>query len=116
VAGLVKAGTSTLEASLLGLPFTTYYRTSPVSYLLSKRLIKVNSVTMMNLLLERNVVHELLQRDATPEAMSNEVIRLVYDETRREALLAASHEVRALLGGPGASARTADHVVGMLGQ
>lgn len=113
-AGLIKAGTSTLEAALLGLPFATFYRTSPLSYMLSKRLINVSSVTMMNLLLERNVVHELLQHDATPQRLADEAVRLLDDEQRRDVLLGAAREVRALLGGPGAAARTADHIAEML--
>lgn len=113
-AGLVKAGTSTLEAALLGLPFATFYRTSPISYMLSKRLINVSSVTMMNLLLHRNVVHELLQHDATPQRLADEAVRLLDDAPRRDELLAAAREVRAMLGGPGAAARTADHIAEML--
>ena len=115
-AGLVKAGTSTLEATLLGLPFTTFYKTSPISYMLSKRLIKVDSVTLANLLLHRNVVHELLQAQATPQALAGEALRLLDDEERRDELLDAARQVRAMLGGPGASARTAEHIARMLDQ
>jgi lipid-A-disaccharide synthase len=113
-AGLVKAGTSTLEATLLGLPFGTFYKTSALSYLLSKRLVTVSSVTLANLLLQRPVVHELLQRDATPQAMANELMQLVEDKERRATLQAAASEVRELLGGPGATERAADHIAAMV--
>lgn len=113
-AGLIKAGTSTLEAALLGLPFATFYRTSPASYLLAKRMVSVGSVTMMNLLLHRNVVHEYLQRDATPARLLGEVHELMSNHARRAELTAASQEVRELLGGPGATDRAADVITSML--
>jgi lipid-A-disaccharide synthase len=109
-AGLVKAGTSTLEAALRGLPFATFYRTSALSYQVSKRLVNVSSITMMNLLLRRNVVHEYIQSGATPENLAAEVRALLTDDARRAELAAATDEVRTLLAGEGASARAAEIV------
>lgn len=109
-AGLVKAGTSTLEATLLGMPYATLYRTSWVSYQLSAYLVDVTSVTMANLLLERPVVHEYLQRAATPTALASEIEDLLSNDVRRKQLADASAEVHALLGGPGAGERAADYV------
>jgi lipid-A-disaccharide synthase len=110
-AGLIKAGTSTLEAALSALPFSTFYRTSTISYHLGRTLVNIDSITLMNLLLKRNVVHEYIQRTATPAALAAEVATLLHDEARRAELITASHEVRTLLGGPGAAARAADVVV-----
>lgn len=113
-AGLVKAGTSTLEAALSGLPFATFYRTSPLSYHLTKRLITVSSVTMINLLLDRPVVHEYLQAAATAPSLVREVRSLLDDAERRAALRAAGHDVRTMLGGPGAAERAADVLAEMV--
>jgi len=113
-AGMIKAGTSTLEAALLGLPFATFYKTSMPSYLLAKKLVNVSSVTMMNLLLDRNVVHEYIQHDATPARLLGEVHELLANTERRTELFTASQEVRSLLGGPGATNRAADVVASML--
>ena len=113
-AGMIKAGTSTLEAALFGLPFATFYQTSWPSYVLSKALVSVGSVTMMNLLLNRRVVHEYLQHNATPSRMLGEVHELMTSGDRRAELFAASQDVRALLGGPGATARAADVIMFML--
>ncbi len=109
-AGLVKAGTSTLEAALRGLPFATFYRTSAISYAVSKRLVNVSSVTMLNLLLQRNVVHEYLQTGATAANLADEIRDLRTNAERRAELAAATDEVRSLLAGEGAAARAA-HVV-----
>lgn len=107
-AGMVKAGTSTLEATLRGLPYATFYRTSTVSYHLSKHLIDVPTITLMNLLLGRNVVHEYIQSEATPAALAAEIVDLAANEQRREHLITAMHEVRAMLSSTGASARAAE--------
>lgn len=106
-AGLLKAGTSTLEATLLGLPFATFYRTSAVSYALSRRMATVSSVTMANILLARNVVPEFLQSAATPQALAAAAHTLFTDKGQRDTLRAVSEEVRTLLGGPGAARRAA---------
>lgn len=113
-AGLIKAGTSTLEAAVMGLPFTTFYKTSAISYYMAKRVVKIDSVTMMNLLLKRNVVHELLQHDATPEALAKDVDEMLTNAARRHELEQASIDVRNVLGGPGASERAADVIAEML--
>ena len=110
-AGIIKAGTSTLEAAFRGLPFATFYKTSPISFAISKRLVKVSSVTMMNLLLQRNVVYEYIQRDATPEMIAREIEDLLDNEERRRELADAMQEVRDMLSGEGASKRTASLIV-----
>lgn len=96
--GLVKAGTSTLEAALLDLPFATYYKTSWLSYMISKRLVSVDTVTMMNLLLQQNVAREFIQQRATPKEMTREIASLITNTHRREEFLHACAEVRLLLG------------------
>ena len=110
-AGLVKAGTSTLEAAVLGLPFSTYYKTSWLTYTLGRRLINVNSITMANLLLGRPVYKEFIQADAVPNKMADDMVDLITNESRRGSLQEASHEVRKILGGPGTAERAADVLV-----
>ena len=97
-AGLIKAGTSTLEAAMLDLPFATYYKTSWLSYTISKRLVNVDTVTMMNLLLHRNVASEFIQQKATPKELTNEISSLLTNTQRRADFLGACAEVRQLLG------------------
>lgn len=113
-AGLVKAGTSTLEAALIGMPFGSYYKTSWLSYTMAKRLVKVNSVTMMNLLLNRTVVHEYIQHDATAGNLVKELEELIANDIRRQELTEAMAQVRDMLGGQGASKRAAEAILGMM--
>lgn len=115
-AGLIKAGTSTLEATLSGLPFSTFYRTSFLSYHISKRLATISSVTLANLLLKRNVVKEFIQDDARPEVLAKDVVDLVENHQRREAQILAMQEVQTMLAGTGASIAAATIVTSMLGK
>ncbi|MBM4178927.1 MAG: lipid-A-disaccharide synthase [Ignavibacteria bacterium] len=115
-AGLIKAGTSTLEATLSGLPFSTFYRTSFLSYHISKRLANISSVTLANLLLQRHVVKEFIQNDARAELLAHDVIDLLENHNRREAQIQAMQEVQDLLAGKGVSSAAANIVVSMLGR
>ncbi|MBU3699116.1 MAG: lipid-A-disaccharide synthase [Candidatus Kapabacteria bacterium] len=113
-AGMIKAGTSTLEATLRGLPYGSFYRTSFLSYHLSKALIDVPSITLMNLLLQRNVVHEYIQSDATPEAIAREIADLSTNLDRRQELTDAMLEIRHMLSSHGASQRAAEIIRDMV--
>lgn len=113
-AGLIKAGTSTLEATLAGLPFSTFYRTSMLSFYISKHLANISSVTLANLLLQRNVVREFIQSDAKPELLARDIIDLLENGPRRLELHAAMQEVQHMLAGAGASVTAATIVTSML--
>lgn len=112
-AGMIKAGTSTLEATLRGLPYASFYRTSLISYHMSKALIDVPSITLMNLLLQRNVVHEYIQSEATSAALARELVDLCDNAARRRELTEAMLEVRSLLSTGGASRRAAEIISDM---
>jgi lipid-A-disaccharide synthase len=113
-AGLIKAGTSTLEATLSGLPFSTFYRTSFLSYHISKHLANISSVTLANLLLKRSVVQEFIQSEARPEALASDILDLLENKPRRLELQQAMHEIQTMLAGKGASTTAAHIVTSML--
>jgi lipid-A-disaccharide synthase len=105
---LVKSGTSTLEALLARRPMVVAYRVSWVSWLVGKLMVRVPHVALPNLLAGKRLVPELLQGEATPEAMA----RALHDvQDRRDELLLGYEVVRQSLGGPGASARVAEHLL-----
>lgn len=109
-AALVTSGTATLETALIGTPEAVCYSGGAVNVWLAKRLIKVPFISLVNLIMGREVVRELIQRDTRPEVMRAELDRLLNDQAYRDKMLADLHELREKLGGPGASANVADRV------
>lgn len=106
-AAVVKSGTATLEASLMLCPAVIVYRTSHLSYLMFKRLIKgVRHIGLVNIVAGREVCRELLQGELTPEALAAELFRLLQPDVRR-AVRDEMQKVNAALGEAGAAARAA---------
>ncbi len=103
---LVTSGTATLEAGLMRRPLVCVYRTSALNYALGRALVRVPFFCLVNLLAQKRVVPELLQSDATVDAMVHELDAL-WSGPARELCLTGLDEVRAKLGPPGAATRVA---------
>ena len=80
---LAASGTVTVEAALLGTPMVTFYKVSPVSWFLGRRLVKVPFLSMVNLIAERKIVPELMQHEFTGTRLAEEALRLLSDEPAR---------------------------------
>ena len=85
-AALVTSGTATLETALFGIPEVVCYRGNPVSYAIAKRLIKVKYISLVNLILDKEVVKELIQDKLTPENLRDQLNMLLYDPEKRKQL------------------------------
>jgi lipid-A-disaccharide synthase len=118
-AAAVASGTSTLEAALIGTPFTMVYQVAPLTWSLGRRLVKVDRFAMVNLIAERDVVPELVQSEFTPQRVCAELQRLIPDGEARESMIAAFGEVRRRLRpsdvGGTASERAAKAVLAVVG-
>lgn len=112
---LLASGTATLEAMLLKKPMVVGYRLSNVSYALLSRLVKVPHVALPNLLAKDALVPELLQDDATPEALGEAVLERMENEDERERLRQAFTELHASLK-QNADERAAEAISGLLGR
>lgn len=95
---LVKSGTSTVEAALCGTPFVVMYKTSPLSYLIAKHLVKVPHLAMANLLAEKRVVPEFIQNDAQPQKIASEMFSLLENQKRYQAIKTELSQIRKKLG------------------
>jgi len=82
-AALAASGTVTLELALAGIPTVAAYRVSPVEAWVARRLIRVPSVILANLVLGRNVVPELLQDQCMPDALASELLAVIRDGQAR---------------------------------
>jgi len=111
IAGMVCSGTATLEAAFFGLPLCVVYKVAWLTWFVGKRVVRVPFIGMPNVLAGREIARELLQSDATAEAVANETLRLVTNAEHREALQADLAKVIASLGERGAAARAADAIL-----
>jgi lipid-A-disaccharide synthase len=113
-AGIVASGTATVEAALLDLPMVVVYRLAPLTYALGRPLVRLDRFAMVNLIAGRDVVPELIQGAFTPERVVREALLLLDDPACLAAMRRDLGEVRARLGGPGASQRAAEAVAAFL--
>lgn len=113
-AAIVSSGTATIEAALLDVPMVVVYRVTPLTALLAKPLVRTKHFSMVNLIAERRVVPELIQKDFTPDRVAREVLNLLCDPQAGEELRHGLAEVRKRLGPPGAVERAAEAIAGLL--
>ena len=104
---LVTSGTATLETALFGVPDVVCYSGSAINVWLARRLVKVKFISLVNLIMDRAVVPELIQHDMNAERIRAELQRLLHDTAHRARMVADLQDLRVRLGGPGASARAA---------
>lgn len=105
-AALVASGTATLETALMGIPQVVCYRGGKINYFLAKRLIKVKYISLVNLILDRPLVKELIQEDLEVNALVQSLAFVLSDEGSQH-LIAGYKELQQRLGDRGASQRAA---------
>ena len=105
-AALVTSGTATLETALMGIPQVVCYKGSQLSYMLARQIVRVSYISLVNLIMDREVIKELIQEKLTPENLETELKKILSGLQRQEILEAYAH-LRERLGGRGASAKAA---------
>jgi lipid-A-disaccharide synthase len=108
---LTASGTATVQTALHGKPMVIVYRLSPMTYRLGRRLVSVDAIGMVNLIAGARIVPELVQDLFTPDAVAREAISMLTDRDRAARIRERLAEVRARLGGPGASRRAAQAII-----
>ena len=103
---VVTSGTATLETALIGTPQVVVYKTSPVSYAIGKRIVTLKYISLVNLILDRMAVKELIQNECSPEKIKAAIDELL-DGTVRDRMTQDYLELVKALGDSGASERTA---------
>ena len=105
-AALVTSGTATLETALLGVPEVVCYKGGRISYLIARSLVKVEYISLVNLIMEKEVVKELIQDELNTKNLSDELRKLLDPENRKK-LLRDFDFLKEKLGGQGASKKAA---------
>jgi lipid-A-disaccharide synthase len=114
-AALVGSGTATLETGLLKVPQVVCYKANGLSVRIARKLIKVPYISLVNLILDRPAVKELIQRELNSATIRIELERLLSDENVKRQMQADYDELWQKLGGKGASERAAQLIVSDLG-
>ncbi|WP_419869741.1 lipid-A-disaccharide synthase [Chryseobacterium sp. CT-SW4] len=110
-AALVTSGTATLETALLDIPEVVCYRGSKISYAIAKRLVKnINYISLVNLIMDREVVKELIQDDLHTSHLVEELKKVLEGEKRNE-ILNDYRLLKQKLGGKGASDKAAEIIL-----
>ena len=111
---LASTGTVTMECAYFGVPTVTLYKTSWLNFEIGKLLIKVNSLTMPNLLAGEALLPEFIQDDATPANLAGAALSLLQNEPRRAEIKKRLAEIVGSLGGGGASRRAALEILKLI--
>ncbi len=108
--GIIKSGTSTLEAGYFQLPFVVVYATSFFTYWIGKKVVKIDNIAMANILLGRNVIDELIQDDLNQENIYSKCFNILSNREKYNSIKQQLGLIREKLGGPGASYKAAASV------
>lgn len=109
-AALVTSGTATLETALFKVPEVVCYKGSWISYQIAKRIITLKYISLVNLIMDEEVVTELIQDDCNPKRIKAELAKIL-EENHRKFLLKKYDDLEQKLGGIGASQKTAQLIV-----
>jgi len=110
-AALVTSGTATLETALFKVPQVVCYKGSIISYQIGKRIINIDFISLVNLILNRESVTELIQNDFNKKRLEKE-LKKILNKKKREQLFNDYFELETKLGGKGASENVAKLIVG----
>ena len=108
-AAITKSGTITLQLALARVPMVVGYRVSPLTYSIARRLVRIDHISLVNLVAERQVVPEFIQAEVTPSAIAGAALPLLDLATpERHRQITDLEEVADRLGAPGAAGRVAE--------
>ena len=110
-AGVINSGTASLETALFGTPQVVGYITNPVTYWIAKKIVKIRYISLGNLIVDRLAFKEFIQDDCNADALVAEIRDLIENQDRRQKMLDDYADIRAALGGAGASSAVAKAMI-----
>ncbi len=109
-AALVTSGTATLETALFKVPQVVCYKGNTISYHIAKRIINLEYISLVNLIMDKPVVKELIQGDFNKKQLKEELTKIL-DDYKRAVMFLEYYDLEKKLGGKGASDKTANLIV-----
>ena len=109
-AAAVASGTATLQTALVRTPMVVFYKVSPLTYFIGKRMSLVRFISLVNLLSGKEVVKELLQEDASADNIYTELKKIINDEPYRNEMINSLDKIREIMKDRKPSVRVADMV------
>lgn len=110
-AAIVASGTATLETALFNVPQVVVYKANMVLVMAGRMFLKIKFISLVNLIMNKLIVRELIQEDCNPETIGAELDNLLHNESHRQGMLENYRKLHELMGQPGASARAAALIV-----
>jgi lipid-A-disaccharide synthase len=110
-AAIVASGTATLETALFNVPQAVVYKGGAVTIAIARALIKIRFISLVNLIVDRQIVKELIQQDCNPQTITAELNLILNDAAYRQQMLVDYSKLDERMGEPGASAKTAGLIV-----
>jgi len=114
--GIIKSGTSTLEAGLYQLPFIVVYSANWLTYILGRIVVQINNIAMANIILDENVIDELIQYNVNAENIYSKCSAILRDDQKYNSIKQKLGLIKEKLGGPGASHKAAVSIYALLNE
>ncbi len=95
---LTTSGTATLEVALLGIPMAITYRVNLFTYWIGRLLVNIPYIGLPNIIAGRQIIQEFIQNDATPDAISNEMARILTDQAYSKTMIKNLDDIQQKLG------------------
>lgn len=109
-AGIIKTGTSNLEAALCGMPFGMFYKTSTLTFKIAEHLVNLPYISIINILSNKFVIPEFIQNDAKPDKILKFIQQIISNPTEYTKIQNEFEYIRKILGGGGAALCVAKHI------
>ncbi len=108
---IVASGTATLESALFATPLIIVYKVDPISYVIGRQLIKIDSIGLVNVIAEQKIVSEFVQHQFHSNRLLPEIEKLLFDKKQRNKVISNLKKIKKKLGEPGAATRSAELVL-----
>lgn len=110
-AAIVASGTATLETALFNVPQVVVYKGHPVSIGIARLVVKIKFISLVNLIMDKPVVKELIQQDCSAENITAELDKIIHNKNYRARMMSDYDELDVKMGNPGASGKTAELII-----